>query len=251
MCKTGQIYRQIVENKQKGQKMFAWLVDPDKADEAYLKQHFELMDTNLPDYIFLGGSLMTQNLLDSCIKQLKKLTDIPIVIFPGSPNQIHPDADGILLLSLISGRNPDLLIGRHVEAAPLLKQLDLEVMPTGYMLIESGRLTTAAYMSHSNPIPRNKPEIAACTAMAGDLLGLRFIYLDAGSGAEYPVSTEMIAAVRKATDLPIIVGGGICNHHHLTAAYEAGADVVVMGNVFEKNQALLGKVLDQLNTQAS
>ncbi|TAG57186.1 MAG: geranylgeranylglyceryl/heptaprenylglyceryl phosphate synthase, partial [Runella slithyformis] len=161
---------------------------------------------------------------------------------PGSSLHIEPTADAILLLSLISGRNPELLIGQHVIAAPILKRSGLEVLPTGYMLVESGRSTTVSYISNTTPIPHDKPSVAACTAMAGEMLGLQLMYLDAGSGAQKPVSAAMIAAVRQAVDTPIVVGGGINSIDKAYAALEAGADVIVVGNGIEENPDLLPEI---------
>jgi putative glycerol-1-phosphate prenyltransferase len=176
------------------------------------------------------------------VEAIHEHSNIPAILFPGSSLHIDPAADAILLLSLISGRNPDLLIGQHVVAAPLLRKSGLEVLPTGYMLIESGRQTTVSYISNTLPIPRDKPSIAACTAMAGELLGLRNIFLDAGSGAQYPVPVETIAAVRSVVDTPIIVGGGINSFEKAHNALEAGADVIVVGNGIEQNSGLLPEI---------
>lgn len=175
------------------------------------------------------------------VPALKKLLNVPLMLFPGNLLQISQGADAILFLSLISGRNPDLLIGNHVIAAPLLKQSGMEVMPTGYMLVDSGRPTSAHYMSNTTPIPYDKPEIAACTAMAGEMLGLQLLYMDAGSGAEKTISTEMISAVAGAVGIPLIVGGGIRSKKQAEAILKAGADIIVVGNAFEseRNDALM------------
>ncbi|MDX5438209.1 MAG: geranylgeranylglyceryl phosphate synthase family protein, partial [Pontibacter sp.] len=164
------------------------------------------------------------------------------ILFPSSSQHIDHQADGILLLSLISGRNPDFLIGQHDISAPVLKASPLQVYPTGYMLIDTGRQTTASYMSGTTPIPYDKPAIAACTAMAGELLGLQYIYMDGGSGALKPVSAEMIAAVRDAVDIPLVVGGGINTTEKAALALDAGADVIVVGNHIEKNPGFLAEV---------
>ena len=186
--------------------------------------------------------MITRYASDEIIAAIRRHTTIPAILFPGNSLHIEPSADAILLLSLISGRNPELLIGQHVIAAPLLKKSNLEILPTGYMLIESGRATTVSYISNTTPIPYDKPSVAACTAMAGELLGLQIMYLDAGSGAQKPVSAEMIAAVRKSVDTPIIVGGGINTTQKAQAALEAGADVIVVGNGIEQNPDLLPEI---------
>lgn len=191
------------------------------------------------DFIFVGGSLVTESNFHSCVEGIAQQTEKPVVLFPGSPDQINEKADALLFLSLISGRNPDLLIGQHVIAAPRLRHSALEVIPTGYMLVESGRLTTALYVSQTLPLPANKPEIAAATALAGQFLGLQLIYLDAGSGADVPISPSTIEAVRKTVSLPIIVGGGIRSVEQAQAAWNAGADVVVVGTALEQNPEAL------------
>ena len=220
-------------------RQLAVLVDPDKSDESHIQKVIENALAAGVDYFFVGGSLMTSDDLDRCIQLLKTQTKIPVVLFPGSPLQIHSKADAILLLSLISGRNAELLIGQHVIAAPLLRKSGLEILPTGYMLVEGNKSTTASYISNTSPLPFDKPEIAATTAMAGEMLGLQYIYCDAGSGAEKTVSPAMIKAIRKAVDLPIIVGGGIKTQADAELLYEAGANVVVIGNAIEKNPDLI------------
>jgi len=200
------------------------------------------------DFFFVGGSLITRYVTDEIIAAIHKHTNIPAILFPGNSLHIEPSADAILLLSLISGRNPELLIGQHVIAAPLLKESNLEILPTGYMLVESGRSTTVSYISNTTPLPYDKPSVAACTAMAGELLGLQLMYLDAGSGAQKPVSAAMIAAVRKAVDTPIIVGGGINTIQKAQAALEAGADVIVVGNGIEQNPDLLPDIAQFVKT---
>ena len=182
------------------------------------------------------------------IATIRAHTNTPVILFPGNSLHIEPSADGILLLSLISGRNPEFLIGQHVIAAPLLKKSGLEILPTGYMLVDSGTQTTVSYISGTMPLPYNKPSVAACTAMAGEMLGLQLIYLDAGSGARWPVSAAMIRAVREAVDLPIIVGGGINTPERAAAALEAGADLIVVGNSLETNPELLPELVAVVET---
>jgi phosphoglycerol geranylgeranyltransferase len=225
---------------QEKQKALAVLLDPDKltSPQALQQMLLKVNDWSV-DFIFVGGSLITEANFHACVESIAQQTEKPVVLFPGSPDQINEQADALLFLSLISGRNPDLLIGQHVIAAPKLKHSALEVIPTGYMLVESGRLTTALYVSQTLPLPANKPEIAAATALAGQLLGLKLIYLDAGSGADVPISPSMIEAVRNSVSLPIIVGGGIRSQEQAQAAWNAGADVVVMGTALEQNPEAL------------
>ena len=191
------------------------------------------------DFFLVGGSLVSDYVHKEVIDAIRRHCQIPIILFPGNPLHIEPSADAILFLSLISGRNPEFLIGQHVIAAPLLKKSGLEILPTGYMLVDSGTQTTVSYISGTMPLPHDKPGVAACTAMAGEMLGLKLIYLDAGSGARWPVSPAMIAAVRSVVDVPIIVGGGINSGEKAYEALKAGADMIVVGNGIEQNPDLL------------
>lgn len=228
-------------------KSIAVLVDPDKAeDPSRLLQLINLASENCIDYFFVGGSLITTTNLSSVVMQIKKNSSIPVVIFPGNSIQVEPAADGLLFLSLISGRNPELLIGQHVVAAPVIRNAKLEVIPTGYMLINSGRITSVAYISNTTPIPDDKYALAACTAMAGEMLGLQSIYLDAGSGAEKEISAKMIASVRKSIGVPLIVGGGINTAQKASNALEAGADMIVVGNALEKEPELLTEIAERV-----
>lgn len=229
-------------NKFKNRKQLAVLIDPDKSEIEYLEHLLQLANENAVDFLFVGGSLLLEDKFDKCVRFIKSNSSIPVVLFPGSPGQIHEEADAILLLSLISGRNPDLLIGQHVVAAPRLKASELEILPTAYILVDGGKPTTVSYMSGTLPIPADKPGIAASTAMAGEMLGLKVNYLDAGSGALNPVCPKIIAAVKKATDTPLIIGGGIRTTAELRSAYEAGADLVVIGNAFEEHPSLLSEL---------
>ena len=221
--------------KAAGKKAFALLVDPDKLLLEDVQNLADRINAAGIDFVFVGGSLLLNENIAEIIPALRKAVKPSVILFPGNLLQLKHEADGVLFLSLISGRNPDLLIGNHVIAAPLLKQSKMEVLPTGYMLIESGRATSVNYMSNTTPIPTDKSEIAACTAMAGELLGLQLLYMDAGSGAETPISTEMISSVAGAVNVPLIVGGGIRSKKQAEAALKAGADIIVVGNAFEKD----------------
>lgn len=230
-----------------GKKSIAVLIDPDKVeDPGSLTRLLNLASENCVDFFLVGGSLITTTNLSEVIRQIKEAVNIPVVLFPGNSMQIDPGADAILFLSLISGRNPDLLIGQHVIAAPILKNNRIEVMPTGYMLVNSGRITSVAYISNTTPIPDDKYSLAACTALAGTMLGLQLIYMDAGSGAEKEISLKMISTVRKAIDAPLIVGGGINTTAKAIAALQAGADMIVIGNALEKNPDLLIEISDKV-----
>jgi phosphoglycerol geranylgeranyltransferase len=230
-----------------GKKSIAVLIDPDKVEDvSELNTLINLASENCIHYFFVGGSLITTTNLAEVVKQIKANVTIPVVLFPGNSMQIEPNADALLFLSLISGRNPELLIGQHVIAAPIIRNTQLEVIPTGYMLINSGRITSAAYISNTTPIPDDKYSLAACTAMAGEMLGLQAIYLDAGSGAESAISPKMISAVRKSIKAPLIVGGGINTSRKAIAALEAGADMIVIGNALEKEPDLLTDIADKI-----
>ena len=182
------------------------------------------------------------------ITVLKEYCSAPVILFPGNQFMIPKNADGLLLLSLISGRNAELLIGKHVLAAPFLKTCDFGILPTGYMLIENGHGTAVSYMSNTTPIPAEQDDIALCTAIAGELLGLQLIYMDAGSGAENPVSLRMIKKVRQNISIPLIIGGGIRNAKQAKDIAEAGADVVVVGNAIEKNPSLVTELCDAIHS---
>jgi phosphoglycerol geranylgeranyltransferase len=234
------VFQQFNEAKKRGQKFLAVLLDPDHlANREELDHHLELIHYSEVDLILVGGSLLVEDHFHESIAYLKSKTKLPLVIFPGGVQQISGEADAILLLSLISGRNAELLIGQHVLAAPSIRRKKLEAISTGYMLIDCGKATTASYISGTLPIPYNKPEIAAVTAMAGEMLGLSCIYLDGGSGAAKPVSGEMISAVRKSVEVPLIVGGGIRSSEEAELAWQSGADVVVIGTVFEESPEVL------------
>lgn len=235
---VSKLLQHIELNSSNKKKMLAILIDPDHADELRIKNLLQLAEGKA-DLLFVGGSLVTHGSMDITLKIIKKYSALPCIIFPGSPSQISQYGDAIFLLSLISGRNPELLIGKHVEAAPSLAQSQLEIIPTGYVLIDGGRVTTVSYVSSTVPIPSDKTGIAAVTALAGEQLGLKVIYMDAGSGAEIAISEEMIAAVRKSVKIPVIVGGGIKTKEGIHKAWNAGADVVVIGNQLEKQPELL------------
>ncbi len=222
-----------------GKKTLALLIDPDKHTEESLVKLLSLVENKeLPDIILIGGSIVF-NGIDKTVEIVKKHTSKPVYLFPGSVLQVSDNADGILLLSLISGRNPEFLIGNHVLAAPKLKKSGIDIFPVGYMLINSGIDTSVSYMSNTTPIPYGKNDIAVATAVAGEMLGLQAIYLEAGSGAKMPVSTEMIVAVKTNINIPLIVGGGIKNKQQLSDALNAGADMIVIGNAVETNPKLL------------
>lgn len=235
------VYDYIVRQRQAGKKMLAVLLDPDKVTEELAVRLSELFKEHCPDMVLVGGSLVAAD-TEAMVRRLKSLFDVPIVLFPGNSSQIAPSADGILLLSLISGRNADYLIGQHVSSAIQIKQSGMEVIPTGYMLIEGGAVTSVQYISGTMPIPRKKNDIAVATAVAGEMLGLKMLYLEAGSGAKEHVPAEMVRAVRQQVDVPMIVGGGLRDVESVKEMFEAGADIVVVGTAIENNPDFLKKI---------
>lgn len=237
------MYQRFLQAQQQAAKAcFCLLIDPDKLS---LQQADAIVERSVNagvDCFFIGGSLLINDQLDALLSRIRAQCSLPLVLFPGSSRQLSHRADALLLLSLISGRNAELLIGKHVEAAPFLRASGLEIMPTGYMLIDGGVATSVSYMSNTVPIPATKNDIAACTAMAGELLGLRLIYMDAGSGAQTPVSDAMISAVRQSVNLPLIVGGGIRSAEVARQKVEAGASAIVVGNAIEKDPSLIAEI---------
>lgn len=225
----------------KTRNIFILLIDPDKQDDISLHQVLKIADESSVDLLLVGGSLISSP-LDQTLAFIKEHTKIPVLLFPGSLLQISPLADGILLLSLISGRNPEYLIGNHVIAAPLLKKSRLEIIPAGYMLIENGHSTSVEYISQTKPIPANKTDIAVATAMAGEMLGLQLIYLEAGSGAARIVPPAIVSEVKKNVTIPVLVGGGIKSPVDVKTLYNAGADGVVVGTAVENNYHILASM---------
>jgi phosphoglycerol geranylgeranyltransferase len=235
------IYNHILKSKVESEKLLAILLDPDKIDLNKVKTLLEKINQSPATHIFIGGSLVENNILDELISKIKEDCDLPIVLFPGNPSQISDQADAILFLSLISGRNPDFLIEHQVKAVPILKQTNLEVISTGYILIESGTKTAVERVSKTTPLARNNPEYILQTAQAGELLGNKLIYLEAGSGADIAVPKEIIKLVSQNIEIPLIVGGGIIDLQGIQKAYDSGADLVVIGTAFEKDVDFFNK----------
>ncbi|MGZ8518485.1 MAG: phosphoglycerol geranylgeranyltransferase [Chitinophagaceae bacterium] len=225
-------------------------MDPDKVNKPMLDELTGLCVDAKVDYLLVGGSLVISNHLDDCVQHIKQNCSIPVILFPGSPSQISKYADALLYLSLISGRNPELLIGQHVVSAPFVKQSGLEIMSTGYIVIDGGAPTTVSYISNASPVPADKNEIAMCTAMAGEMLGMKLIYMDSGSGAKRPITESMIEAVAKNISTPLIIGGGITDPEKAYLNCKAGADVIVVGNAIEKNAALIKEMSDAVHSVA-
>lgn len=229
------IHQQILDAKKNGQKLLAILLDPDKIVWENLDHLLLKINQSPATHIFVGGSIVQSTILEDLITQLKQKTNLPVIIFPGDPSQISPQADAILFLSLLSGRNPDYLIEYQVQAAPILKKTKLEVISTGYILIESGNETAVARVSKTEPLNRENFDLALATAQAGEMLGNKLIYLEAGSGAKKAVPLEMISLIAQNIEIPVIVGGGIVDLHGIKKAYNAGADLVVIGTAFEND----------------
>ncbi len=231
-------------------KLLALLVDPDKHSEESLVKTIEMADRAGVGFILFGGSIVS-NHLPNAIETIKQRTEKPVFLFPGSLLQLSCHADGIFLLSLISGRNPELLIGNHVQAATFLKKSRMEIIPVGYILVGQSGCTSVEYMSQTMPIPTGKTDIAVATAIAGEMLGLKAIYLEAGSGAPQHVPIQMVESVKKNISVPLIVGGGIRTPQQAEAIFNAGADVIVIGSAAEHNPAILAELQYLTDTSRS
>lgn len=236
------VYKKIQENVQKEQKMLGVLIDPDKCNMRKLSDVLNLCRLHKVDFILVGGSLLMQNRFEEVIIALKKQKEIPIIIFPGNGFQVSSKADAILFTSLLSGRNPEYLIGQQMQAAPHIREANIESIGTAYLLIESGSPTSVSYISNTQAIPANKSDIAVATAMAAEMMGMQMIYLEAGSGAKNPVNDDMIRQVKKHIKLPLICGGGINDIETALSKYNAGADIIVIGNGAEKDVNLIGEI---------
>ena len=244
------IYQSLVDRKRHSKKSFAVLIDPDKVNDNSVEELIQLSLDAQVDYFLVGGSLVISSYLDECVQLIKRSCNIPVILFPGSPSQVSKYADALLYLSLISGRNPELLIGQHVVSAPVVKKSGLEIMPTGYMVIDGGAPTTVSYISNASPLPSDKNEIAMCTAMAGEMLGMKLIYMDAGSGAKKAISESMIQKVSSCIDVPLIIGGGITTAEKAYLNCKAGADVIVVGNAIEKDASLIKEIAAAIHSVA-
>ncbi len=244
------IYQSLIDRKHHSKKSFAVLIDPDKVNDNSVEELIQLSLEAQVDYFLVGGSLVISSYLDECVQLIKRSCNIPVILFPGSPSQISKYADALLYLSLISGRNPELLIGQHVVSAPFIKKSGLEIMPTGYMVIDGGAPTTVSYISNASPLPSDKNEIAMCTAMAGEMLGMKLIYMDAGSGAKKAISESMIQKVSSCIDVPLIIGGGITTAEKAYLNCKAGADVIVVGNAIEKDASLIKEIAAAIHSVA-
>lgn len=229
------IYQNILDAKEQNKKLLAILIDPDKTKVPEIKNLAQKINQSPATHLFIGGSVVTQICMDSLILEIKKYCHLPILIFPGHPSQISNEADGILFLSLLSGRNPDYLIEHHINSVEILANSNLEIISTGYILIDGGNETAVQRVSQTQPIENTNINLAYKTAKAGEYLGKKLIYLEAGSGAKNHVSLEMVAFVSKNISVPLIVGGGIRSLSKIEEVFSAGADLVVIGTAFEND----------------
>lgn len=241
-------YQKIIKDCSEGKKGFAVLIDPDKVNDLKeLNKLIHIAIENKVDYFFVGGSFISRNNIAEIVKTLKSESSIPVVLFPGNFTHIDAGADAVLFLSLISGRNPEYLISQQVLAAPTLKKTHLEVIPTGYMLVNNEIKSSAAYVSNTIPIPFDKIDVACATAMAGEMLGMKLIYMDAGSGSSKSIPKDLISEVRKSVDVPLVVGGGIREVSQALEAIKGGADIIVVGNGIEDSKELLIDISQAVN----
>lgn len=229
------IYQQIIDAKKENKKQLAILIDPDKIELTAIQSLSKKIINSPATHIFVGGSIVEKDIIDELVTELKNYISLPILIFPGHPSQISNNADGLLFLSLLSGRNPEYLIEHHINSIEILEGSKLEIIPTGYILIDGGTETAVQRVSQTQPIERNNIDLAYKTAKAGEYLGKKLIYLEAGSGAEKSVPLEMIKEISQNLNIPLIVGGGISTKHEIEEVFNAGADLVVIGTAFENN----------------
>ncbi|NOY47072.1 MAG: geranylgeranylglyceryl/heptaprenylglyceryl phosphate synthase [Chlorobi bacterium] len=237
------IYQNILDAIASKRKLLAVLIDPDKMDIEKASDFMAKVNTSIVTHIFVGGSVVEENDTAILVSKIKKLTTLPVIVFPGDVSQITEQADAILFLSLISGRQPEYLIGKHVKAVSKLRQIDLEVIPTGYILIENGKQTAVEKVTGTQPMSRNNIPLVVDTALAGEFLGKKLIYLEAGSGATHPIDTIMISEVKKTIQIPLIVGGGIRTKAQLWSAYNSGADIVVIGTALEDDESFFNELV--------
>ncbi len=237
MVERNTIYQDLLKSFSAKENGLAILIDPDKFSVDNTTGFFKKVNQSMATHIFVGGSTVNEHATDILVTEIKKTTNLPLVLFPGDVTQITDKADAVLFLSLISGRNPEYLIGKHVESVEKIRTANLEVIPTGYILIENGKETAVERVTETKPLPKNNIQYIVDTAKAGELLGMKLMYLEAGSGAKEEVSQDIISAVKKEIQIPLIVGGGIRSKKQLENAYNSGADLVVIGTAFENDES--------------
>lgn len=236
------IYSHILASSSKGEKHLVVLIDPDKMEVEDLSSFLRKLNESVAKYIFVGGSTVDDNATEALVVEIKKHSNLPVVLFPGDVTQITNHADALLFLSLISGNNSEYLIGKHIKAVQMLRTSHLEIIPTGYILIENGKQTAVEKVTNTKPLPRENISLITDTAKAGELLGMKLIYLEAGSGALHPVPPELVSKVKSELNVPLIVGGGIRTKKQLDEAYKAGADMVVIGTAFEDDSSFFNEL---------
>ncbi|MCR8666957.1 geranylgeranylglyceryl/heptaprenylglyceryl phosphate synthase [Aestuariibaculum sp. M13] len=236
------VYKDIITAIDSGKKLLAVLIDPDKFAVESVPEFITKVNASVATHIFVGGSAVEDDATHILVEAIKTYTSLPVVLFPGDVTQITEKADALLFLSLISGRNPEYLIGKHVASVSKLHGLDLEVIPTGYLLIENGKETAVQRVTETNPMLRADIQKIVDTAKAGELLGMKLIYLEAGSGAVHPITSEIITSVKTELNIPLIVGGGIRSKEQLQLAYNSGADMVVIGTALEEDESFFNNV---------
>ena len=236
------IYQNILSAKKDGKKLLAVLIDPEKITTKKIPAFFKKVHQSIATHIFVGGSTDEKNQTETIVSAIKKATHLPVLLFPGGANQITNKADGILFLSLLSGRNPEFLIEQQIKAAPILQKTDLEILPTGYILIDGGKETAVQKVSNTKPIPQDNLDLILNTALAGEFSGKKIIYLEAGSGATVPVDANIIKKCQAQLNIPLIVGGGIRTKEQLELAFNSGADLVVIGTAFEKDESFFNQL---------
>ncbi|QOD62464.1 geranylgeranylglyceryl/heptaprenylglyceryl phosphate synthase [Polaribacter haliotis] len=236
------IYQNILQAKKEGKKLLAVLIDPEKIELQNIPSFFEKVHQSMATHIFVGGSTDVNNETEAVVSAIKKATKLPIILFPGDVSQITNKADGILFLSLLSGRNPEYLIEQQIKSVPFLKKTDLEIIPTGYILIDGKKETATQKVSNTKPIPQENKTLILNTALAGEFSGKKLIYLEAGSGATVPVDENIITLVENNLSIPLIVGGGIRSKKQLDAAFNSGANLVVIGTAFENDESFFNNL---------
>jgi phosphoglycerol geranylgeranyltransferase len=243
----GVIHQKILDSRQQNKKLTAVLIDPDKAEDTHLDHLLQCTHHAGVDMLLLGGSLLSENRVDKVAKSIKQRTALPVILFPGHALQLTAAADAILFHSLISGRNPEYLIGQHVQAAPMIRHMNIETISAGYILVDGGQISTTSYITQTIPVPAHKSEIAVATALAGEMLGMKMIYLEAGSGARRTVPEELIRDVVENISIPVWTGGGIDQPEKAYRVAKAGSDVVVFGNIFEKDTTFMKDMIQAVH----
>lgn len=240
------IYQNILSAIQNNEKLLAVLIDPEKIEFSTISNFFQKVNASIATHVFVGGSTVPENITEALVIEIKKYTQLPIILFPGDVSQLSDKADALLFLSLLSGRNPEYLISKQVASVSKLRHSNLEIIPTGYILIENGKETSVQKVTNTQPMCRTNIQKIVDTAKAGEFLGMKIMYLEAGSGALHPIPKEIISAVKQDLNIPLIVGGGIRNSEQLKSAYTSGANLVVIGTAFETDESFFDELKKEL-----